>query len=161
MFLIDWSVGFLEDMLLRSGVEALTLRRYFTLVGGSLEAIGLIGFAYARTAVHAAIFNAWTMAAYCLHHSGWSANLLEVGGKDTPVMNAFSNILNNAPGFFIPPLGLAIKGYSGTVAPLFVGCATVNWVMNVLFARYCSLEPARQTLARRDKCRALHEATHT
>ena len=36
-------------------------------------------------------------ARWLLHHGGWSANLLEVGGKDTPVMNAFSNILNNFP----------------------------------------------------------------
>ena len=75
--------------------------------------------------------NAVTCAAYTLHHGGWSANLLEVGGKDTPVMNAFSNILNNAPGFFIPPLGLLIKNRTGSVLPLF-GNHIYNLLHNVI-----------------------------
>ena len=121
--------------------------------GGSIEAIALSGFALAPTPGLAALCNAVVCAAYTLHHSGWSVNLLEVGGKDTPVMNAFSNILNNAPGFFIPPLGLFIKARTkgGSVFPLFFGCSLVNWVCNLLFAKYCSLEPARKTLARRDR----------
>jgi hypothetical protein len=65
-------------------------------------------------------------------------------------MNAFSNIFNNAPGFFIPPLGLFIQSMTGSVALLFVSCGSINWLMTILFAKYCSLEPARQTLARLD-----------
>lgn len=66
-------------------------------IGATVEAIALTGFALARSAPQAAAANAVICAAYTLHHGGWSANLLEVGGKDTPVMNAFSNILNNFP----------------------------------------------------------------
>ena len=154
MFTTDWVVGFVEEALMARGVPELTIRRWFSSIGATLEAIALTGFALARTARQAALANAVTVAAYTLHHGGWSANLLEVGGKDTPVMNAFSNILNNAPGFFIPPLGLLIKNRTGSVLPLFAGCSLINWVMNLLFARYCSLEPARDILARRDKMRS-------
>jgi len=72
-------------------------------------------------------------------------------------MNAFSNILNNAPGFFIPPLGLLIKNRTGSVLPLFAGCSLVNWGMNVLFAKYCSLEDGRTILARRDRLAAAEQ----
>jgi uncharacterized membrane protein YphA (DoxX/SURF4 family) len=92
MFVTDWFVGFLDERLLRRGFAELTLRRWFSVVGGTLEFVGLAGFALARTPRQAALFNAWTCAAYTLHHSGWGVNLLEVGGKDTPVMNAFSNM---------------------------------------------------------------------
>ena len=78
-------------------VAELSIRRWFSSVGATLEAFALTGFALARTAPQAAAANAMVCAAYTLHHGGWSANLLEVGGKDTPVMNAFSNILNNFP----------------------------------------------------------------
>ena len=78
-------------------VAELSIRRWFSTVGATLEAFALTGFALARTAPQAAAANVMVCAAYTLHHGGWSANLLEVGGKDTPVMNAFSNILNNFP----------------------------------------------------------------
>ena len=52
--------------------------------------------------VQAAFFNVAGWLSSTMHLSGWSANLLEVGGKDTPVMNAISNILNNAPGCASP-----------------------------------------------------------
>ena len=34
---------------------------------------------------------------------------------------------------------------------LVAGCSVVNWVMNALFAKYCSLEDGRSILARRDR----------
>jgi len=156
------------------------LNGFLTQVGATIEAIALTGFALARSAPQAAAANAMVCAAYTLHHGGWSANLLEVGGKDTPVMNAFSNILNNFPvcyaiqhclasvaperdgmidagdvcvsvqGFWIPPLGLLIRRRTGSTLPLFAGCAIANWVMNLLFARFVSMEDGRTILARRD-----------
>jgi hypothetical protein len=106
MFATDWVVGAIEDILLHRGHDQQQLRRVFTVVGGSMEWVALAGFALSRTPGMAAFFNVAVWSSYTLHHSGWSANLLEVGGKDTPVMNAISNILNNAPGFLIPPVGL-------------------------------------------------------
>ena len=79
-----------------------------------------------------------------------SANLMEVGGKDTPVMNAMSNILNNAPGFFIPPLGLLLKRLTGSWVPLFASCGGINFAMCLLFSRFSSLDSARDTLAAAD-----------
>jgi hypothetical protein len=53
-------------------------------------------------------------------------------------------------GFWIPPLGLLIKRRTGSTLPLFAGCALANWVMNLLFARFVSMEDGRTILARRD-----------
>jgi hypothetical protein len=57
-------------------------------------------------------------------------------------------------GFWIPPLGLLIKRRTGSTLPLFAGCALANWVMNLLFARFVSMEDGRTILARRDRIAA-------
>lgn len=41
-----------------------------------------------------------------IHHSGFSTNLLEVGGEDAAMVNAVANMLANVPGFVVPLLGL-------------------------------------------------------
>ena len=48
-------------------------------------------------------------ALYGIHHSGFSSNLLEVGGEDTALINAVSNTLTNLPGFVVPLLGVALQ----------------------------------------------------
>ena len=62
-------------------------------------------------------------ALYGIHHSGFSSNLLEVGGEDTALINAVSNTLTNLPGFVVPLLGVALRRLSGSLLPLFV-CAS-------------------------------------
>ena len=43
-----------------------------------------------------------------------------------------------------------LRRLTGSWAALFVSCGFVNWLMCLLFARYCSLVPARVQLAARD-----------
>ena len=65
------------------GTPQLAIRKCMTLVGAVGQAGCLVWFGVAKTPSKAALANCFNQVCYVLHHSGFDANLIEVGGVDT------------------------------------------------------------------------------
>lgn len=91
---IDFFSGWLEGLLLRRSVPLLRIRKCMTLFASAGQsAFGLLFGLTGSPVVAALCFNA-VDALYGIHHSGFSSNLLEVGGEDTAIINVRIVILS-------------------------------------------------------------------
>ena len=81
------------------------------------------------------------------HGSGFSANYLEVGGKDTALMYAVGNSIASIPGLVLPSVGLLLVKRSGSYVPLFGGCGLLTLLAGLYFNATASVRPARELLA--------------
>lgn len=70
-----------ESALLKKQWSLLTIRRSATVIASIFQSAGILGFALAKTPPIAAAMYVWCFASYGIHRSGFSANLLEVGGQ--------------------------------------------------------------------------------
>jgi sugar phosphate permease len=104
VFVCDWSVALLETALERRGTPRLLIRKLSTLIGAFGGAVSMAAFVNCRTPIGAAVASYFCSGFYCFHHSGFGANLLEVGGTQTAMLNAVNNMLKSAAGIVCPPL---------------------------------------------------------
>lgn len=147
----EFATGALEGVLLTRGFDMLTLRKVSTAFAAAMQSVCLTCFGLTKTPLLAACFNIGAECCYGFHHSGFSANLLEVGGDDAAILTAVSNTLGNAPGIIVPPLGVALHKATGSWLPLFLSGSAINLVGGLAFARWASLKSGRELLSERDQ----------
>eukprot|EP01051_Picozoa_sp_SAG22_P000662 SAG22_NODE_19_length_32182_cov_39.206963_19_plen_229_part_00 len=137
-----------ETFLLRRGMLLLQIRRALSWVGHGMQAGALLLFVLARTPMVATVGYFFLRLGQCFHGSGANASYLEVGGPDTAILMAVGNTLASIPGMVIPPLGVYLKRRTGSWIPLFSLAAAVQFVAAGMYSKDCSLEPARDIVAR-------------
>lgn len=93
----DFLAATAEAALLKRNWQLLEIRKLASIAAGIAQSAGILAFALVRSPIMAAAAYVWSFAAYGLHHSGYSANLLEVGGKDTAMLNAVTVSTQNNP----------------------------------------------------------------
>ena len=71
-------VTFIESVLVKRGVRALTIRKWMTGLGSALEAVSALGYGVASTPLQAAAAYALCDSASQLHSSGAWPNYYEV-----------------------------------------------------------------------------------
>lgn len=146
----DFLAATIEAALLRRRWSLISIRKLATVVAGIAQSGGILAFALVRSPVMAAAAYVWSFAAYGLHHSGFSANLLEVGGKDTAMLNAVTNVCGNIPAALSPAVGVTMYRRTGSWVPFFGGIAVFNLAACICFGKFASLTEARDLLAVRD-----------
>ena len=145
----------LEELLrARWHVQLLSIRRCFTVAAGVLSSAATLAFAAARQPPAAAIAYAGVIAGHCLHHSGYSPNLLEVGGEDTAMLNALANMFKSTPGVIVPPLvGMLLARATGSWRPLFALSAGLHVCTSLFFGYYATMRTGRKLVNKRDTIR--------
>lgn len=135
---IQFTSGFVaataEAALLRAGVPLITIRKCAQALCASWRAAALITFGLVRTPRAAAIAINIEALGQCLHHSGYSANMIEVAGADTATLNAIGNTGAQVCGMVVPVLGVWLRNHFGSFTPLFVLASAGNLIGAVLFA---------------------------
>ena len=80
-----WQAAAVEGALLKSGVPLLTIRKSAQVLCATWRSAALVAFGLVRTPRAAAIAINIEALGQCLHHSGYSANMVEVAGVETPI----------------------------------------------------------------------------
>lgn len=147
----DFGAAAVESILLRRKVSLLNVRKITDLAGTVLQSIAAAGFGLSRTPPGAAASYVCFWAVYGLKRSGYSANLLEIGGPDTAMLNAVTNLLGNLMGFLCPFLvTFSRRRAKGSWLPFWLGCSTFNMLCGLCFAQWASTEEARNLLTTRN-----------
>ena len=110
----------------RAGVPRLKIRKWSTVIGAFGSAACMAAFVRCKTPLKAAISSYGVFGFYCFHHSGFGANLLEVGGTQTAMLNAVNNMIKSAAGIICPPLGVFLVRRTGSWHALFYGIAVLQ-----------------------------------
>ena len=75
---------------------------------------------------------------------------LEVGGEDTAVLNAVTNVLGNLPAALSPAVGIYLRRVTGSWVPFFGGASTLlllRWLeANGMASGECSAFVARDRI---------------
>ena len=87
----------IESLLLRRGVERLTLRRLACVAASGMQALGMLAMAAARSPMLVSAAMCCVRAGDCLHNSGYNVSYLEVGGASTALLSAVGNCVASAP----------------------------------------------------------------
>eukprot|EP01050_Picozoa_sp_SAG11_P002073 SAG11_NODE_100_length_16863_cov_12.374911_15_plen_511_part_00 len=154
-------LGALENKLRAAGMPLLKIRRRFTLWGSILQALSCLIFTRMRTPALAMLANTGVHVGMCLHSSGWSANYLEVGGKDTALMYSVGNALASIPGLMLPPLGFWLLRRTNSWLPLFGFSAGCTMLAGLWFNASASLTTGRELLAQKRERAAAPKNTKT
>ncbi len=137
---IQFTSGFVaaaaEAALLKSGVRLIRIRKCAQLLCASWRSAALIVFGVVRTPLAAAIAINIEALGQCLHHSGYSANMIEVAGADTATLNAIGNTGAQICGMAVPVLGVWLRQHFGSFTPLFVLASAGQIIGAVLFALF-------------------------
>jgi hypothetical protein len=96
----------------------------------------LLIFGLVRTPRAAALAINMEALGQCLHHSGYSANMIEVAGADTATLNALGNTGAQVCGLMVPIMGVWLRARFGSFMPLFMVASAGNLIGAVLFALY-------------------------
>ena len=135
----------------RAGVPRLKIRKWSTVIGAFGSAACMAAFVRCKTPLKAAISSYGVFGFYCCHHSGFAANLLEVGGTQTAMLNAVNNMIKSAAGIICPPLGVFLVRRTGSWHALFYGIAVLHAVSGLVFAGWAKTRPAPQFREADDK----------
>lgn len=142
---IDFLSGAIEGMLVAKEVPLVTIRKAATTIASILQSLCALAFGLTRSPIRAAIFYNCVTGLYGIHHSGFSSNLIEVGGEDTAMMNAIANNL----GAF-RPLSIRLLALALGVVVMQLSC------LESLTASTLSAVSQRICLASSPQSRALH-----
>ena len=157
---VDFAGGAVESLLVAQGVPLVVIRRASTAIASILQSLCAILFGLTSSPGLAALYYNMVVGLYGIHHSGFSSNLIEVGGEDTAIMNAIANNLANIPGFLAPIAGAMLRarrtpdGKPGSLMPLFAFSAFFQLLGGLSFGLCASVRPAREILAERDSAKA-------
>jgi hypothetical protein len=143
-FVTDWSVALLETGATARGVPLLRIRKLATLLGAVGNAVCVVCLGRCRRALPAAVCCWGAAACYIAHHSGFGANLLEVGGTQTANVNAVNNMIKSSAGILSPALGLLLRKRTGSWRPLFHVCAALHVASALVFGAFAQIEPAKR-----------------
>eukprot|EP01052_Picozoa_sp_SAG31_P027534 SAG31_NODE_2584_length_5434_cov_3.784067_4_plen_447_part_00 len=142
----NFGAAAIEAAMLSAGYSALQIRRLMTAVASAASAACVVVFGLARTPAAAATAYSAVLASTCLHGSGWSQSYMEVGGKDTAVLNGLGNTIANSPSFVVPFLALYLKRRTGSYLPICLVAAFFKLVAGSLYCRYIETTAARKAL---------------
>ena len=134
MLVITVLVAALEGALLRRGVPLISIRKGAQLLCATWRGAALIAFGSVRSPMAAAIAINFENLGQCFHHSGYSANMIEVAGAETPQLNAIGNTGAQVCGLMVPILGVWLRQRFGSFMPLFLVACMGNWIGALLFA---------------------------
>jgi hypothetical protein len=137
---IQFTSGFIaaavEGALLKSGVPLITIRKSAQALCATWRTVALIVFGMVKTPRAAAIAINIEALGQCLHHSGYSANMIEVAGADTATLNAIGNTGAQVCGMAVPVLGVWLRQRFGSFMPLFVVSGAGQIIGAVLFSLF-------------------------
>lgn len=151
-----------EGALLKRSVPLLTIRKGAQALCASWRAAALLAFGMVRSPRAAAIAINIEALGQCLHHSGYSANMIEVAGADTATLNALGNTGAQVCGLVVPILGVWLRQRFGSFMPLFVIASAGNMIGAVLFGLYARVDcPADEPSWRGKLQRGEQEEAHT
>ena len=145
----DFGSAAVEGALISRGWPILKIRRWATVGGAVAWSALLFGFACTRNLPLAAALYIAAFVVYGAHKSGYAANFLEVGGKDTATLMAMANMLGNVPIAIAPSLGLLLRRRTGSWLTFFGLHCALNLVAGLAFGRFASLKEGRALLAER------------
>ena len=128
------------------GMDLLAIRKRFSMAGTLTQAASSLLFVLAPTPLFACACSCGQYIGMSFHGSGFSANYLEVGGKDTALMYAVGNAIASIPGLMLPSVGLLLLRKTGSHVALFGGCAMVTMLAGLYFQVTASVRPARELL---------------
>ena len=143
-FLTDWTVALLETAATTRGVALLRIRQAATLLGACGNAVCVVCLGRCRRQLPAAACCWGAAAFYTAHHSGFGANLLEVGGTQTAMLNAVNNMIKSSAGIISPALGVLLRRWSGSWRPLFNLCAILHVGSAIVFSVFAKTKPAKR-----------------
>lgn len=144
-------IAALENSLSARGHSLATVQKLFTGFGAVLEFVFLTAFAVAKRPMQATVAYCCVVVGHLLHGSGFYTNFQDVGGKDSAILWAVSNPLANIPGLVAPILSTFWTRRLGSFQfPLFFTAALMQLSAGVLFVRFASATPARDTIDTRE-----------
>jgi hypothetical protein len=144
-------VTFIESVLVKRGVRALTIRKWMTGLGSVLEAICALGYGVASTPLQAAVAYALCDSASQLHSSGAWPNYYEVGGEDTAMLNAVDNTFASSTAIIVPYMGFAMLNLTGSWLPHMAFGALLKLLSGAAFAKDAQVKTAREQLEEMQK----------
>jgi MFS family permease len=148
-----FAVTFIESVLVKRGVRALSIRKWMTCLGSFLEAIAALAYGVATTPLQAATAYALCDSASQLHSSGAWPNYYEVGGEDTAMLNAVDNTFASSTAIVVPYMGFAMLNLTGSWLPHMAFGSLLKIISGVMFAKDASVTTAREQLAQRAAAR--------
>ena len=103
---LPFIIGSVENRMRDGGATLLAVRKRFSMLGTLTQAVSAVLFVLAPTPILACAAACCQYIGMSFHGSGFSANYLEVGGKDTALMYAVANAIASIPGLVLPSVGL-------------------------------------------------------
>lgn len=146
-----FAVSALESLLIKRGVDTLTVRRTFTCLASVLESICAVAYALAATPLQAAIAYGFSDCCSQLHGSGAWTSFMEHGGEDAATLNSVSNTLASLTAITTPHFGFWLRSKTGSWAPQLFFAAGLKLLTGLRFVQTCTLTDARTQLAERKK----------
>ena len=144
-----FAVSALESVLIKRGVDTLTVRKSMTLIASLLEGTCAVAYALARTPLQAAVAYGLSDCCSQLHGSGAWTSFMEHGGEDAATLNSISNTLASLTAVATPHFGFWLRAKTGSWAPQLFIAAAFKVLTGLVFSHTCTLTPARQQLADR------------
>ena len=144
---LPFIIGSIENKMRKRGTSLIQIRKRFSMLGTVTQAVSALLFVLAPTPLLACAASCCQYVGQSFHGSGFSANYLEVGGKDTALMYAVGNSIASIPGLVLPSVGLLLVKRTGSYLPLFGGCGLLTFLAGLYFHATVSVRPARELLA--------------